>query len=472
MTEMERDMINPDHLRQDEMEYEIYVRKGQALPHRKVGDLQKILREVGREPVDPQYLQLLDFEGELRTIDAKICDFFETVADCRADAYISPAQYARVTSRLSHLTYRVADLISVSRVKGDKLAVLEGFRAQTIELTEAMAELGANTTRGITDHSLPLPSYAHNPTVVVSVGNVASDAPGLSSVDRPLQQPPAPASQPSSPPQLLPAFQCARLPNPIEKILSQQSVLSGDTFDSVIAFLKLLAQVKVHALVLGISDVHILLILYPYTVGILANRLSEAISTGCSVDKFHMDTLDFFLPLRARVSLQQKYCFRVQADNESLANYIADVKCYVKVFRLENTETDIVQTILDGLSPVCRSYLVFADKPTSYAGLDHLCVQAANAEYGDKLRSALPESPTCSPSINRPLPPNSSPRPRPTVECFYCHRQGHVINDCPVRPPRRGGNNHQSNGRNNSYGNIPRNYNHSSDPHRSSRAPQ
>jgi hypothetical protein len=77
MTEMECDMINPDHLRQDEMEYEIYVRKGQALPHRKVGDLQKILREVGRELVVLQYLQLLDFEGELRTIDAKICDFFK-----------------------------------------------------------------------------------------------------------------------------------------------------------------------------------------------------------------------------------------------------------------------------------------------------------------------------------------------------------------------------------------------------------
>jgi hypothetical protein len=44
----------------------------------------------------------------------------------------------------------------------------------------------------------------------------------------------------------------------------------------------------------------------------------------------------------------------------------------------------IVQTILDGLSPACRSYLVFADKPTSYADLHYLCVQAANAEYADK----------------------------------------------------------------------------------------
>jgi hypothetical protein len=127
-------------------------------------------------------------------------------------------------------------------------------------------------------------------------------------------------------------------------------VLSGDSFDSVLAFLKLLVQVKVYALLLRISDVHILLISYPFKVGILSNRLSEAKSTGCSVDKFHMGTLNFFLPPRARVSLQQKYCFRVQADNESLANYTADVNCYVKVFRLENTETDIVQTILDGLS--------------------------------------------------------------------------------------------------------------------------
>jgi hypothetical protein len=31
------------------------------------------------------------------------------------------------------------------------------FRAQTIELTEAMAELAANTTRGPTDHGLPPP---------------------------------------------------------------------------------------------------------------------------------------------------------------------------------------------------------------------------------------------------------------------------------------------------------------------------
>jgi hypothetical protein len=173
---------------------------------------------------------------------------------------------------------------------------------------QAMAELYASTIVVTNDPGLSSVSHARNPTVIASVDNVSSEAPGSSSVGHPSQHPAQghPALQSSMPPQLLPAFQYARLPNPIEKILSQQSALSGDTFDFVLAFLKLLVQVKLHALVLGISDVHILLILYPYTVGILSNRLSEDISTGCSVDKFHMDTLNFFLPPRARVSLQKK----------------------------------------------------------------------------------------------------------------------------------------------------------------------
>jgi hypothetical protein len=74
-------------------------------------------------------------------------------------------------------------------------------------------------------------------------------------------------------------------------------VVSGDTFYSVLAFLKLLVEAKVQALVLGVSNVHILLILYPSTVGTLSNRLSKAISSGCSAENFHMDTLLLFFPL-------------------------------------------------------------------------------------------------------------------------------------------------------------------------------
>jgi hypothetical protein len=130
-------------------------------------------------------------------------------------------------------------------------------------------------------------SHARNPPVITSEGTVPSEDPGPSSLGHHFLQPCGPCEtglHPTVGSQLLPAFQCARFPNPIERILSQQPVLSGDTFDSVLAFLKLLVEVKVHALILGVSDVHILLIFYPHTVGTPSNRLSEAISSGCSVD--------------------------------------------------------------------------------------------------------------------------------------------------------------------------------------------
>jgi hypothetical protein len=104
------------------------------------------------------------------------------------------------------------------------------------------------------------------------------------------------------------------------------------------------------------------------------------------------------------------------------------------VLRLENSEADIVQTILDGLSPACRSYLVIADKrPPTLIWI--ICV--SRQLMPNKLRSALSESPTRPSSISQPTPSSNSSMPRPAIECFYCHRQGHMIGNCPIRPPRR-----------------------------------
>jgi hypothetical protein len=167
----------------------------------------KTLRDIMRVPVDPQYLQSLDFEGELRTIHAKVSEFKEVVGYCRADCYISPSHYARVTLRLRHLNCRVADLISSSRVKGDKLSQLEGFRDQIADLMQTATELHSNTTVVPKDPELPPVSHARNPPVTASVGTAPSEAPGPSSLGHHFQQPSGPcetglhptvSSQPSS----------------------------------------------------------------------------------------------------------------------------------------------------------------------------------------------------------------------------------------------------------------------------------
>jgi hypothetical protein len=55
--------------------------------------------------------------------------------------------------------------------------------------------------------------------------------------------------------------QYAKLPNQIQQLLEGQPILAGDSFESVLQFLKLLLRIKVHSAVLLILDVHILQIL-------------------------------------------------------------------------------------------------------------------------------------------------------------------------------------------------------------------
>jgi hypothetical protein len=89
MFNMERDGINHDHLRKDELQYEILIGKGKLPQHCKVNDLKTILWDIAWEPIDLQCLQDLDSEGELRTIDSKLNEFKEIVMDCHADSNIS-----------------------------------------------------------------------------------------------------------------------------------------------------------------------------------------------------------------------------------------------------------------------------------------------------------------------------------------------------------------------------------------------
>jgi hypothetical protein len=77
--------------------------------------------------------------------------------------------------------------------------------------------------------------------------------------------------------------------------------------------------------------------------------------------------------------------------------------------------------------------MCFAQRPTTFRELDRLCVDATNAEYADKLLDLKLD----------PKPPSQGkPKFQPsrvgeTRECFYCHKIGHVINHCPIRPLRK-----------------------------------
>ena len=84
-------------------------------------------------------------------------------------------------------------------------------------------------------------------------------------------------------------------------------------------------------------------LIYPYCRGSMAERMT--LRGGGSIDSFHGEVLDAFIPGQ----LRQKHFYRVQANGESLANFVVSIKDSARILRLVLSDLDIVQIILEGV---------------------------------------------------------------------------------------------------------------------------
>ena len=80
------------------------------------------------------------------------------------------------------------------------------------------------------------------------------------------------------------------------------------------------------------------------------------------------------MPGRLREQLRHKYLYRVQANGESLASFVNSIRDSARILGVGLSEEEIVQIILEGVTPQEKSRLVFAERPRCYADLDRLCV--------------------------------------------------------------------------------------------------
>ena len=93
-----------------------------------------------------------------------------------------------------------------------------------------------------------------------------------------------------------------------------------------------------------------------------------------------------------RISFLNKYYFRVQGLNESLCDYIKQIKLYSRVFMVEYSEEQIVRNIVDGFSAQVRSLCVFESRPTTFEALDTFAARSNCIAYFDSLASKVPDS--------------------------------------------------------------------------------
>ena len=125
----------------------------------------------------------------------------------------------------------------------------------------------------------------------------------------------------------------------------------------------------------------------PVLPGSLAGLVINTLRRGGSVDSLYGEVLDyFFIPRWWRDQLKFKLFYRLQANEEALADFVHNIWKAARVLRLGLPETEVIQVILEGLTPQERSHLVFADHPRCFADLDRLCVISIRVQASDEPR--------------------------------------------------------------------------------------
>jgi hypothetical protein len=76
--------------------------------------------------------------------------------------------------------------------------------------------------------------------------------------------------------------------------------------------------------------------------------LEQTLSARESFDTFHEHLLKQFIPARQLSQLPVEGYERVQAHNESLGSYIQSVREAALVLRIQETELQVVERILEG----------------------------------------------------------------------------------------------------------------------------
>ena len=128
--------------------------------------------------------------------------------------------------------------------------------------------------------------------------------------------------------------------------------------------------------------------------------------------------------------------------------YVTSIKEAAVLLKLQVSEQDVVNNMIEGLAPEQRSRFVFQHLPTSFAELDRIAVHDQNFAFADHLRQTYSDR---SQMIQR-AEVNSSPLRgrgdlglrqsseyvhRRVLRCFRCNQPGHVQRNCPLSPSQR-----------------------------------
>jgi len=141
---------------------------------------------------------------------------------------------------------------------------------------------------------------------------------------------------------------------------------------------------------------------YRYCRGELLGLVTQAINSRETFEDFHARSLEHFIPSREMSQLRIARYERVQSVGEQFSNYVQTIKYVTLVLRINENEAQVVERVLEGLTPTQRARFIFQSPLSSFRQLERLAIVDRNIAYADRSRVepapevtiAVVESPT------------------------------------------------------------------------------
>jgi hypothetical protein len=179
-------------------------------------------------------------------------------------------------------------------------------------------------------------------------------------------------------------------------------------------------------------------ILYPFCRGDMIESLIKAIKDKETLDQFHDRVLRQFVPNRLLQQLRAEKYERVQRLDKPLSMYVRAVRDAALVPRINETESQTVARIVEGLTPDQRARFLFQEIPTTFHQLEKLAVVDRNVMYADQTRRGEVAATTKDAGAARDTrtgnsghhPVSRTPVGSKQLFCYHCGKAGHLRNSC------------------------------------------
>ncbi|KAG8266813.1 hypothetical protein J6590_108827 [Homalodisca vitripennis] len=406
--------LKVDLLTKEELDYEIRLRGVEVSPSLKVIDLRKKLRQLISLDVNSNYLNLsgkVAFKEEWDKIKLET-----QLLGTRLEESIEQGltlDIVRCETKINHWQRRLTNLSKLFKIEEKDIAKhVENRNSILSELLLKIKNLkidketSDSLVRKLSDSNLEIEGEleeAGKPEVKDKSGLNMRDDVFVSG---------------------RPHLSYNKLPNPIERYLKELKICDGLNVQELLEFFKIILKLKKET---RCTEEDIMEIAISHSQGALLSKLLEIKQDNVTVKLMLEILLNYFVPYHQRELLKFEKVHRPQRYNESLSNYIIDIKESVEVLCCNINERDVVELIKVGINPETRNKLVFMGNPSTYSELDEMCIRANNVGYADNVRKTGNNL-----NVIRKynVPVNSIRARQETITCYKCNRPGHYAYQC------------------------------------------